>query len=46
MKIRIYERLQKALRDENKEFAFLPMAEKKAIHAILQATIKELPPSW
>lgn len=48
MKTRIYERLQKALKDGNsdKEFAFLPSAEKKTIRAILKATLKDLPPSW
>jgi hypothetical protein len=48
MKSRIYDRLQKALKDENgdKDFAFLPPVEKKTIRAILRATVKDLPPFW
>jgi hypothetical protein len=48
MKMRIYDRLQRALRDGNRDkgFAFLPAAEKRTIRAILKATLKDLPPSW
>jgi hypothetical protein len=48
MKTRIYSRLRDALKDRNSdtEFAFLPSAEKKAIHGILRATLPDLPPSW
>src|SRR4051812_44427459 len=48
MKTRIYTRLRQVLKHGNsdREFAFLPSAEKKAIHGILKATLPDLPPSW
>jgi hypothetical protein len=48
MKTRIYDHLQRALREKNadKEFAYLPPAEKKAIRTILKATLKDLPAAW
>jgi hypothetical protein len=44
----IYECLQKALRDENadRDFAYLPVVERKAIRSILKSTLKDLPASW
>ena len=48
MKMRIYDRLQTALKDGNsdQEFAFLPTAEKRTVRAILKATLKDLPLAW
>lgn len=48
LKTRIYTQLGAALRDTNggKEFAYLPLAEKKAIRQILAATLKDLPSGW
>jgi hypothetical protein len=48
MKSRIYDGLGKALRDgiEDKDYSYLPSAEKKTIRAILKATVKDLPGSW
>lgn len=47
-KQRVYRRLRDALSWENphQDFAYLPAAEKRAIHAILKATLSDLPPDW
>ena len=48
MKARIYAQLGSALSDQtnDKEFAYLPTEEKKAIRQILAATLKDLSPDW
>ena len=48
MKQRVYQRLGKALNPDklDKEFAYLPLTEKKAIQDILKATLKDLPEDW
>lgn len=48
MKSRIHGRLQTVLQDANRDpdSAHLPVAERRAIRAILQATLKDLPASW
>lgn len=48
MKQRVYRRIGEALRVEkpDAEYAFLPAAEKKAIHAILKSTVSDLPADW
>ena len=48
MKQQIYIRLREALSTEKpvKEYAYLPVAEKQAIHAILKGTLPDLPPGW
>jgi len=48
LKTHIYVQLGTALSDKNngKEFAYLPAAEKKAIRRILAATLKDLPSGW
>jgi len=48
MKQQIYIRLREALSVEIpvKEYAYLPAAEKRAIHAILKGTLSDLPAGW
>lgn len=48
MKTRIYERLHEALDERGgaKDSTHLPAAERKAIRAILKATVKDLPAWW
>ena len=48
MKQQIYIRLREALSVEKplKEYAYLPAAEKQAIHAILKSTLTDLPQGW
>ena len=48
MKQRVYQRLGKALSQDapDKDFAYLPQAEKQAIRDILKATLKDLPGGW
>ncbi len=48
MKQQIFIRLREALSVEKpvKEFAYLPAAEKQAIHTILKGTLTDLPPGW
>jgi hypothetical protein len=46
IKTRVYSRLREALNDGDTEFSFLPAGEKKAIHDILKATLKDLPSWW
>ena len=48
MKQHIYLRLREALSVEKpaKDYAYLPVAEKQAIHAILKGTLTDLPPAW
>jgi len=48
MKQRVYQRLNEALSLEkpDKEFAYLPAAEKKVIRGILKATLSDLPRDW
>jgi hypothetical protein len=48
MKQRIYQRLDEGLDMDrpNKEFAYLPTEEKKAIREILKATLADLPRGW
>jgi hypothetical protein len=48
MKQHIYLRLRAALSTEkpDKEFAYMPAAEKLAIRNILKATLPDLPPGW
>lgn len=48
MKQRVYRKLSAALdvRKPDKDFAYLPAAEKNAIRSILQATLKDLPQGW
>ena len=48
MKQRVYERLDRALRTEqaDADYAYLPAAEKRAIRAILKATLADLPGGW
>jgi hypothetical protein len=45
LKNRVYQCLRSAL-DANKDYAYLPIAEKKAIRSILKATIPDLPREW
>jgi hypothetical protein len=44
----VYAELDQALSlmDENPDFAYLPLAEKRAVRAILKATLEDLPESW
>ena len=48
MKQQIYIRLREALSVETpaKDYAYLPAAEKQAIHAILKGTLTDLPAGW
>ena len=48
MKQQIYIRLREALSVEKpvKDYAYLPAAEKQAIHAILKGTLTDLPTGW
>ena len=48
MKDRVYRRLAEALTVEpaSEEYAYLPAAEKRAIHGILQETLTDLPRGW
>lgn len=48
MKQRVYARLGQALgvNDRDPEFAYLPPSEKRAIRAILKATLTDLPEGW
>ena len=48
MKRRVYQRLNEALSVEknDKEYAYLPRAEKTAIRSILKATLTDLPAGW
>jgi hypothetical protein len=48
MKQRIYLRLREALSVErpDKEYAYLPPAEKVAIRTILKGTLPDLPSGW
>ena len=48
MKERVYQRLGKALSLDapDREFAYLPQEERKAIRGILKATVKDLPAGW
>lgn len=48
LKSRLYERLHAALQEENadKDFAYLPVAERKAIRKILQTTLQDWPVAW
>jgi len=48
MKQRIYRKLGEALsvESEDKEYAYMPVAEKKGIRDILKATLAELPDNW
>ncbi len=48
MKQRIYPRLGRALAPEHpdRDYAYLPQAERKAIRAILRGTLKDLPAGW
>jgi hypothetical protein len=48
MKQRVYRRLGLALSQEkaDKEYAYLPAAEKQAIRGILKATLRDLPDGW
>jgi hypothetical protein len=48
MKQRVYAELDQALtlKDENPDFAYLSHDEKRAIRAILKATLEDLPESW
>ena len=48
LKQRIYQRLREALglEESDKEFAYLPIPEKKAIRDILKDTLADLPSGW
>lgn len=48
MKQRVYRRLGEAIKPDatTGEFAYLPVAERKAIHGILKATLTDLPAGW
>ena len=48
MKQHVFLRLREALSVEKplKDYAYLPPAEKVAIHAILKGTVPDLPPAW
>jgi hypothetical protein len=48
MKRRVYARLRAALSlaEADREYAYLPVAEKKTIRSILKATLADLPPDW
>jgi hypothetical protein len=48
LKMRIYKRMREALdvKVPDREYAYLPAAEKQAIRAILKATLKDLPQGW
>lgn len=47
-KAQVYRQLGEALQEtpENREYAYLPSAEKKAIRDILAATLRDLPSGW
>jgi hypothetical protein len=48
LKQRIHARLAEALNIQrpDREYMYLPAPEKQAIHAILKATLKDLPQGW
>ena len=48
MKERVYQRLGKVLSLDkpDRDYAYLPQAEKKAIRDILKATLKDWPGGW
>jgi hypothetical protein len=48
MKQRVYRRVKEALSAEvpDREFAYLPASEKKAIREILKVTLTDLPEGW
>jgi hypothetical protein len=46
MKQRVYRQMGEALKPENREYAYLPVDEKRSIAAILKATCSDLPANW
>jgi hypothetical protein len=46
LKARVYSLLDDALNASSPEFAYMPLAEKREIRAILKETVSDLPPQW